>query len=106
MPHLCSAPPKLGSGSPNGACWYNYDESTRKWVLDHSSGLAPGYSCRPTLDLPAPHPTAPQPVAYFACTHSSASMAPSVLVHRVTHPDGTVEETFAPAPRGGTGGDA
>lgn len=101
MPHYCNEAPISGSGSPNGACWYNYENGS--WELDHSSGLAPGYSCRPTLDEPAPPAGTKQPVAYHACTHAPASMAPSVLIHRVTHPDGTVEETFAPAPRGGTG---
>ena len=99
MPHLCSDPPIQGSGSPNGACWYNYNDQTGKWEFDHATGLAAGYSCRSTLNEPPPSPGTQQPVAYHACTSSAQAMAPSVLVHRVTHPDGTVEETFAPAPR-------
>ena len=100
MPHYCDESPIPGSGSPNGACWYNYENN--QWKLDKATDLAPGYSCRPTLDEPAPGSGTTQPVAYEACTSPPSSMAASVLVHRVTHPDGTVEETFAPAPRGGT----
>ena len=102
MPHYCNDSPIPGSGSPNGACWYNYDQNDG-WVLDHASGLAPGYSCRPTLNEPAPGSGTKLPSPYEACTSPPSSMAASVLVHRVTHPDGTVEETFAPAPRGGAG---